>query len=66
MYTIKIDGMMCENCQKRVEGAFANLKINAKVFPNEGKAEIYDENVDITSLLEEIEDLGFETKLINN
>lgn len=65
MFTVKIDGMMCDGCQKRVEGALHSLGVVGKVSLKDGKATIQNTgNKDISEIVEAIEDLGFDAELI--
>lgn len=65
--TIKIDGMSCEHCSKKVEMALKGIKEvkSAKVDLTEKKAEvILKENIDENILKSVVEDLGYEVKEI--
>ncbi len=60
MNTVKVEGMMCEGCVKRVKealdkaGIVAEVSLDKKTVSFEGDAKVVDKAV------EEIEDLGFE------
>lgn len=60
MNILKIEGMMCEGCVKRVVGALSEAGITAEVsLENKTVSFAGDENV-VKKAASEIEDLGFE------
>lgn len=64
---IFIEGMMCENCKKRVEAALKRQEgiEDVKVSLEEKKAEILlNKDIDNESLKELIEDLGYDVTKI--
>ena len=66
--TIKIEGMSCEHCSKKVEKALKEIKqVKAvKAFLNEKKAEIIlKEDIDNNIFKNIIEELGFEIIEVN-
>lgn len=60
--TVKISGMMCMNCVKRVEGALGSLPgVSVKVDLDNKEAVLTSEkDIDNTAVKKAVEDLGFE------
>jgi len=60
--TVKITGMMCMNCVKRVEGALGNLPgVSVKVDLGNKEAVLTSEtDIDNATVKKIVEDLGFE------
>ena len=58
---IKVEGMMCEGCENRIQNSLKNIEGIEKVIANhkEGIVTIFGENVDISKVKERIEDIGF-------
>lgn len=61
MKTVKITGMHCEGCVKRLQYAFNEEGIKAEISLAEGKADIEDSQ-DIEKVRGIIEELGFEVE----
>lgn len=62
---IKVEGMVCGGCEKRVENALTALEGINKVKANhkKGTVEIYTENqLDEKIIKDKIEDIGFSVK----
>lgn len=55
---LKVENMMCEGCEKRIENAFDN---KVKADHKKGEVEIL-ENIDVEEVKEKLEDLGFTVK----
>ena len=53
---LKVEGMVCGGCEKRVENSLSTLEGVSEVIANHQK------DIDIEVLKEKIEDLGFEVK----
>lgn len=59
---LKVEGMVCGGCEKRVENALANLQGISEVVANHQNGIVLikmTEEIDIEVLKEKIEDLGF-------
>lgn len=63
---VKIDGMMCKHCQKKVTDALVALGLDASVNLEEGIAYIKNSSVDNESITKAITDAGFEVTAIVN
>lgn len=61
MKTVKITGMHCEGCVKRLQNAFNEEGIKADISLAEGKAD-FEDTADIANVKGIIEDLGFEAE----
>lgn len=59
MKSIKVTGMHCEGCVKRLKNAFAAEGIPVEISLEQGKAD-FDDSVDLKAAAALIEDLGFE------
>ena len=62
---IKVEGMVCGGCEKRVENVLSTLEGINKVKANhkQGTVEIYTENqLDEKIIKDKIEDIGFSVK----
>ncbi len=60
---IKIKGMVCNGCEKRVENALLNIDGINKVKADHNKNNVIvtsDRKIDLNILEEKIEDIGFE------
>lgn len=60
---IKVKGMVCGGCEKRVINAVSSIEGVENVIANHetGKVDIvYKESVDVQSIKDKIEDIGFE------
>ncbi|NLT21110.1 MAG: heavy-metal-associated domain-containing protein [Syntrophomonadaceae bacterium] len=61
---LKVEGMSCQHCKMSIETALNNTTgvKNAIAYHQEGKVEIYfnESQVDLTTLINIIDDLGFE------
>ncbi len=57
---IKVKGMMCEHCKKRVENALSASGFTACADISTGIVTVEGENTDISVLKTVIEDLGFD------
>ncbi|MCI9177134.1 MAG: heavy-metal-associated domain-containing protein [Clostridia bacterium] len=63
--TLKVEGMMCRGCEKRIENAVANIEGVEKVVANHENRTvtiIKDQKVELKVIKEKIEDIGFEVK----
>ena len=61
--TIKVQGMECTGCEKRIENALASVKEIEKVTANHKTGEvklILKQEIDLKPIQEKIEDIGFE------
>ena len=57
---IKVEGMMCSGCERRVENAIKQLGIeNVKADHNKGIVTLENENVNKVLITKAIEDIGF-------
>lgn len=58
---IKVEGMMCEGCENRIQNSIKNIENVEKVVANhkEGIVTVAGENVDVDKVKERIEDIGF-------
>ena len=58
---IKVEGMMCEGCENRIQNSLKSIEEIENVVANhkEGTVTIVGENVDIDKIKERIEDIGF-------
>ena len=58
---IKVEGMMCEGCENRIQNSLKSIEGIEKVVANhkEGLVTIVGENVNIDKVKEKIEDIGF-------
>lgn len=58
---IKVEGMMCEGCENRIQNSLKSIENVEKVIANhkEGIVTVVGENVDIDKVKERIEDIGF-------
>lgn len=62
---IKVEGMMCEGCEKRIQNAVSMIEGVAKVIANheEGTVTVTcNEAVDVNVIKEKIENIGFDVK----
>lgn len=59
MKTIKITGMHCEGCVKRLSNAFKEQNITAEISLADGTA-VFDDSVNTEKAVSIIEDSGFE------
>ena len=61
---LKVEGMMCEGCENRIQNSLRNIEGIEKVIANhkEGIVTVVGENVDIVKVKERIEDIGFVVK----
>ena len=61
---IKVEGMMCEGCENRIQNSLKNIEGIKEVKANhkQGIVTIVGENVDIDKVKERIEDIGFVVK----
>ncbi len=60
---IKVQGMECTGCEKRIENVLKNVEGIEKVTANHQKGEVtieYKEEINQKEIEEKIEDLGFE------
>ena len=61
MNNIKVEGMHCEHCAKRIKNALDNLGVeNVNVDLKNGIVSYDKANCDLAQLIEAIEDLGFD------
>ena len=61
--TIKVEGMVCGGCEKRVKNALENIEEIKKVDANHKKGTVtisLKNNIETRIIEEKIEDLGFE------
>ncbi len=63
---VKIEGMMCQHCQKRVEDALKKLHLDVRVSLEDKAAYINNCQVDDALIKQSIEDAGYEVKEITN
>ena len=58
---LKVEGMMCEGCENRIQNSLRSIEGIEKVIANhkEGIVTVVGENVDIVKVKERIEDIGF-------
>ena len=61
-YTLKVEGMMCEHCKKRVEKALSEVKgvKEVTVSLEEKKATVEGKNTDKNQLIKSVESQGYE------
>lgn len=61
---IKVEGMMCEGCENRIQNSIKSIENIEKVVANhkEGIVTVVGENVDIAKVKQRIEDIGFTVK----
>ncbi|MDO5155787.1 MAG: cation transporter [Eubacteriales bacterium] len=59
MTTLKVEGMMCEGCVKRVTNALTELGLDANVSLAEKTVSYESDAVETAKVQEAIEDLGF-------
>lgn len=60
-FIIKVEGMACEGCERRIQNALKNMEGIENVVANrkEGIVTITAENIDMNKVKEKIEDIGF-------
>lgn len=60
-FIIKVEGMACEGCEKRIQNALKNMEGIENVVANhkEGTVTITAENIVLDKVKEKIEDIGF-------
>lgn len=60
-FIIKVEGMACEGCEKRIQNALKNIEGIENVVANykEGTVTITAENIVLDMVKEKIEDIGF-------
>ena len=58
---LKVEGMMCEGCENRIQNSLENIEGIKNVVANhkEKTVTIFGKNVDIDKVKEKIEDIGF-------
>lgn len=61
---LKVEGMMCEGCENRIQNSLKSIENVEKVEANhkEGIVTVIGENMDISKVKERIEDIGFIVK----
>ena len=57
---IKVDGMRCEHCKKRIETALSCEGFTAKADISSGVVTVEGDNAELSALQTIIEDLGFD------
>lgn len=63
---IKIEGMMCQHCQKHVQDALEKLHLDVTVSLEEGQAYIKNTDIDDSLIKSAIEDAGYKVSEIKN
>lgn len=64
--TVKINGMRCEKCEKKVYDALSPFTKSLIVSHTENKAELVETTLEDNKIKEIVEDLGFEVVEIIN
>ena len=64
--TVCIEGMMCKNCEKHAKQALEALGLDVKVVLEDKKAYIKNTSIDDKTIIEAIEDAGYEVSEIIN
>ena len=64
--TVTIEGMMCKNCEKHVREALEGLGLDVKVVLEDKKAYITDTSIDDQTIIDAVEEAGYEVKEIVN
>lgn len=60
-FIIKVEGMACEGCERRIQNALKNIEGIENIVANykEGTVTITAENIVLDKVKEKIEDIGF-------